>query len=189
MVSDHSFLCPTCRRYTSQQRNSKCKNCFGKPASSISPVKYQPSLNIVGKTGANGKNTKERKVEIKNRKSQFSFLSVLILLSFILAAFNSYNKGGDAELIKVAIIFTIGILVLYVVGKIFGSKDPEKTFEDVIVSGMMRFVLLMFFLGIPFFILKMLGFIDPNSGCSGSRAVYEEWCEPDPDVPSFKWLD
>lgn len=119
---------------------------------------------------------------------QINFFSVMWTLAIMAVAFGAYREGGEAALIKTLIFSFILILALYVIGKVFGSKDPNKSSQDVIVSGMMRILLLVFILAIPYGILNMLGIVDTGGSCSATSSAYEE-CEPYPGLPSFSWMD
>ena len=185
------FLCPSCKSYTSSNVGEKCHDCTlnvseRTPKQPIERLKSTEPLNT-------NKISSQNALPINPKKENFFSLdplNVVLILCLVIVSINGYRTAGEDGLIRYLIYGVISIGVIYFIGKKFGSPNPEKTFSDVVTSGFTRILAIIVLISIPIAFLNMLGIIDlKRSGkCPASSYATNE-CEPDPSIPSFRWMD
>ena len=107
--------------------------------------------------------------------------------AFLVAAYAGYARGGEKLVIKVTLIFVLALFTIYAVGKKFGSKDPNKTFDDILVSGMLRVSIAFFVLAFPLYLIGLVGIADlRRPKCEPNPPAYDNGCEPDRYQPQ-RW--
>ena len=185
------FLCPSCKSYTSLNVGEKCHACKvnvseKKPKQAVKRIKSAepPNTNQIS-----GQNTSPNNPKKENFFS-LDFLSVMLILCLAIMSIYGFQEAGEDGLVKYLMYGVISIGATYFIGKTFGSTDPEKTFSDIFTSGAMRILAVIVIISIPIGFLNMLGIIDlkRNGKCSASSYATNE-CEPDPSIPSFRWMD
>ncbi|MDA8830848.1 hypothetical protein N9N54_07600 [Planktomarina temperata] len=165
------FLCPTCRHYESEAYHKECKDCLNKPAD------FKKSYHPSGARSDFPENVqKTQTVEASPKRFSFDFLTIMLALCLFFGSVHAYRESGEDGVIKAIIIFCAIIGSLYIVGRMFGSNRPDKSFSDILTSGIMRLFLVMLLMSIPFGILNMIGIIDMSHsrGCHPNSYNCEE---------------
>ncbi len=181
LVSKTNYQCRSCKKYQASNAERLCIDC------QQAGQKLDAS-NMADNGGhpQSGRKLDTDTVKLDKPRFSFDFFSVMLILCFLGVCASGYKQSGVDGAITYAVIFGAGVCFLYFIGKSFGKHDVHNEITDIVSDGLLRVFVFIILISIPIGLLNIMGVVDLGSnGCSENS--YD--CEPDPNIPSFRWMD